>query len=309
MFSLPAALLILPVVLWLKCSQVDVRPNFAGKTVLLCGACTGVGEHITLELAKQGAKLFLVARSDKRYQTLFRLRDKFDVEDAAISQVEKLMVDARTESKLEYIREAALELGSPQVEVVNAFDFGNVSNAYQLVEKTVELFGQLDYLVLNHAEIPRGHISKVKHHQTPEFIDRTFRVNVFSYIEIAMRAMPYLEQSKGNIFVTSSLLGKISDAKFPVFSSTKHALNGYFYSFQQDLINTNSSVGLTVGSFGEIQTEELLRMFSKYYAWLTGNPSECAIGMLQSLATRAKTFSYPKLQTHIAHFLWFLLPN
>ena len=285
----------------------ELKPLYSNKAVLLCGPCSGVGEHIALELARQGARLLLVARSDKRYEALFRLRDKFQVEDAAISQVEKLMI-ARTESKLEYIREAALEAGSPQVEIINAFDFGNVSHAHRVVDKAVDLFGRLDYLVLNHAEIPRGSILNAKHQQTPEFINRLFRVNVYSFIEIALRAMPHLEQSGGNIFVTSSLLGEIAGAKFPLFSSTKHALNGFFYSLQQELASSTSPVGLTIGRFGEIQNEEQQKIFGAS-DWLTGSAEQCASGILRSWAERVGTYTYPAIHPRLARVLDFILPS
>lgn len=280
----------------------DYKANLDNKAVLLCGVSYEIGEQVAYELAKQGARLVIITRIDKRALTLQRLKETFDVEDAAIKQVEQLML-ARTDSKLIKIRENALKLGSPQVDIYS-YDFSNVQEAHTIVDKAVELLGGLDYVILNHAQIPRGDFLKFEHLQTPEFIKNAFSVNVFSFIEILQQAMPHLQQSHGHLFVTSSTLGEVPKAGMAVFSATKHAINGFFFSLQEELTAKKSSVTLTIGSLGVIRTQELLGLF-KLPNFLIGELKDCAVGIMDSLITRPTTFTYPVVHPIFARLMWF----
>ena len=108
-----------------------------------------------------------------------------------------------------------MEYSSPHVEFMT-YDFADVTNSHEVLDKTIQLFGQLDYLVLIHASIVTGPFLHFKRHQNPEFIDRAFRINVFSYIQIALKALPHLEQTKGHIFVTSSISGEVGNGHIAI---------------------------------------------------------------------------------------------
>ncbi|KVH95701.1 Glucose/ribitol dehydrogenase, partial [Cynara cardunculus var. scolymus] len=91
--------------------------NMAGKVVLITGASSGLGEHMTYEYAKRGACIALIAIKEP-------------------------------ESRLEKVAERARELGSPDV----LFEFADVSNVDEcrmFVDDTIKHFGQLDHLVCN----------------------------------------------------------------------------------------------------------------------------------------------------------------
>ena len=296
---LSVCMLALSVLLYRKVSSPSPA-IISNKVVLLCDASSGIGEDLAYELAKEGARMVLVTRTGRSESLLNTLKD-----GKLGSPQAQLQISAHTWRTLLKVRDKALALGSPQVEVLS-FDFGNVTGAHTLVDKTIEMFGELDYLVMNHAEIPRGSILKTHKHQNAEYIDRTFRVNVFSFIEIAMRAMPHLEKNQGHIFVTSSTLGEVPSAEFPVFTSTKHALNGFFYSLQDDLAESQSPVTVTIGSLGEVRIENRMPMF-KLPKWLIGDQGECAQGMKDSLVKRDRTFTFPIIHPYFAKFVWYFL--
>lgn len=279
-------------------SSYQSENSLFNKVVLVCDASSGIGEELAYELAKQGAQMLLVTRTGRSESLLNTLKD-----GKLGSPQAQLQISAHTWQMLLKVKDKALSLGSPRVELMS-FDFGNVTGAHFIVDKTIELFGKLDYLVMNHAEIPRGSILKVHQHQNVDYIDRTFRVNVFSFIEIVMRAMPYLEQSQGHVFVTSSTLGEVPAAQFPVFAATKHALNGFFYSLQKELIESDSPVTLTVGNLGEVRTKTRMPLF-KLPKWLTGDQSECAQGIKDSLISRTRTFTFPKIHPYFVKSLWY----
>ena len=107
--------------------------------VLICGSSSGIGEEIAYNLATLGAKLILVSR---------------------------------TASKLEVIKQNALEKDSPGVEII-PFDLSDTSSSQDLVTKAVALFGGIDHVILNHAEFPTlGRFLDIKQHQDPRYIEK-----------------------------------------------------------------------------------------------------------------------------------------
>ena len=57
-----------------------------------------------------------------------------------------------------------------------------------------------------------------------EFAEKVFKVNIFSYMQLATLAMPALVQSKGRLVVVSSGAGKMGLPKVAPYSASKHAL-------------------------------------------------------------------------------------
>ena len=282
-------------------SQADYKKHLAGKRVLLCGIGYEVGEQLAYQLAQHGAKLVIFYRADGRQKTLINLQRTFELTDDVIQIIQPLMV-ARTDTKAMEIKEMALKLGSPQVDIF-PLNFGNSSSGEAAVDAAVSLMGGLDYVVLNHADIPRGQFLRSLKLQDPDFLLRTFNVNVYSYMDIALKALPHLEKTSGHMFVTSSLLGEIPQSGLSVFSSTKHAVNGFFYSLQEELGKARSGVTLTVGTVGVLNSQELRPLLDVSDS-LMGDIRDCAMEIMNSLVTRPKSFTYPTLHPHIARFMW-----
>jgi NAD(P)-dependent dehydrogenase (short-subunit alcohol dehydrogenase family) len=287
-------------------SSSDLKTELANKRVLLCGIGYEVGEQLAYQLAQQGAKLVIFYRADGRQKTLLNLQKTFELTDDVIQIIQPLMV-ARTDTKAMEIKETALKMGSPQVEIF-PFNFGNASSAHLVVDTAVSLLGGLDYVVLNYADIPRGLFLHSLKLQNIDFLRRTFSVNVYSYMEIALKALPHLEKTSGHMFVTSSLLGEIPQSGLSVFSSTKHALNGFFFSLQEELLKRGSGVSLTVGTVGVLKSNEL-RALLEVPESLMGDIAECALRIMNSLLSRPKTFTYPAVHPTIARFVWSFFSN
>ena len=275
----------------------------ANKTVLICDASAGVGAELARQLASHHTKLMLVTRTG-RSESLTNRQNVYNKEGKNNSPQSQSQISAYTWNKLVGVKEEALKLGSPQVELLS-FDYNNVQDAHTIIDQTVAKLGGLDYLVLNQAEIARGHLIRTRHGQTPEFVDRTFSVNVRSQIELALRALPHLETSGGHIFVASSTLSVVPKSGLAVLSATKHAVNGFFYSLQQELVEKKSAVTLTVGALGEIGGGDKMPLFV-LPDWMVGDKGECAGGIVDSFITRPQTFAYPKLQPFLAKMFWYL---
>ena len=279
----------------------DYKTHLSNKRVLLCGIGYEVGEQLAYQLAEQGAKLLIFYRADGRQKTLLNLQRTFELTDDVIQIIQPLMM-ARTDTKAQEIKDTALRMGSPQVDIF-PLDFGNISSAQVVVDAAIQLLGGLDYVVLNHADIPRGFFMKSLKLQDVDFLLRTFTVNVYSYMEIALKALPHLEETSGHMFVTSSVLGEIPQSGLSVFTSTKHALNGFFYTLQEELRTRGSGVSLTVGSLGVMKSLELKAVLDVGESMM-GGISECAKGIMDSLITKPRTFTYPVLHPNFARFMW-----
>ena len=306
---LPALVLLLSAAVYMHIrpaapSDSQYSTSLRNKVVLLCHASSGVGEQLAYKLAAHGAKLLLVTRTG-RSETLsnkLTLSQSYTDSDKANESAQaQLQISAQTFTLLKGVREEALRLGSPQVEIMS-FDFGEVTSGHVLIDRAVEKLGGLDYLVLNQEELARGYLVKGGRPIDYKFVERTFDVNVLSSIELALKAMPHLEKSKGHIFVASSALGEVPKAGLSVLSATKHALNGFFYSLQKELKQKKSAVSLTIGALGEVDAGDRMPLFT-LPEWMVGDKEECAAGILDSMVSRPKTFTYPIVHLGLARIL------
>lgn len=267
-------------------TSAEYDAHIKDKVILVCGTGVGIGddswgigEQLSYELAKKGAKLMLVSKTELKYQTLKRMAIIHDIKDEAILQVEKLMI-ARTESKLTRIKERALAMGSPQVEVMIQ-DFGNVSSIHNVVDSTIALLGGLDYLVLNHEDIARGGLLRHK----IDAITYSFSINVISYVEMVKQALPHVD----HIYITSSLLGSMTSPGLPIYSATKHALETLFRGHDK----------VTMGEIGEVVTADRQPLFN-VPGFLGGDLVQCATRIMDSLVIKPKVLVYPRMHCYLA---------
>ena len=261
-------------------SEEQLTTHLNNKVVLICGASSGIGEELAYQLASHGAKLVLVARS---------------------------------QNKLDKVKTELLKRGTPDDNILDlSFDFSDVAGSKMVVEQTLSKFGALDYLVSNHAAMVTAPFLGMTYVQDPEYIEKIFRVNLFSHIELAVQALPHLEKRKGHMFFTSSLAGEIPLYKNSLYCSTKHAMNGFFYSLQQELLAKESPVSLTIGAFGLIWTKEISQVLAKdnpYPGWATGSVEDCSRGMMEAYVTRPQTMSFPRLAGFLYRATWYFKPT
>ncbi|KAL5253320.1 hypothetical protein ACHWQZ_G013190 [Mnemiopsis leidyi] len=118
--------------------------------------------------------------------------------------------------------------------------------------------------------------------------------------------------------VNGPFLGESPVYQVAIYSSTKHALNGFFYSLQQELIAKESPVSLTVGVLGLINTKEVTHMIAKEQNPAgtsesteipgSGSVEECARRIIECYVTRPLTMTFPKFVPNINRLMWFMLP-
>ena len=254
--------------------------HVAGKVFLLCGASSGIGEQITYELAKLGAKVIIVARST---------------------------------DKLEVVRETAEKeygAGPGSVHVIRC-DMSDMEQVLGLVPEALKVHGRIDHVILNHAATPTGPFLEMTQQQTPAYIEKLFRTNVFSFIQLTLAVLPEVEKQSGHILATSSLAGELPFFMNGPYASSKHALNGFFYSLQQELLAKKSNATVSVAALGFISTKEITELTSHIEtvpSLFKGDLVECALAMVDNFVTRARTVSYPKIAVILGRCVWWLSP-
>ena len=113
------------------------------------------------------------------------------------------------------------------------------------------------------------------------------------------------------MYFTSSIAGEIPIYRSSLYCSTKHAMNGFFYSLQQELLARESSVSLTIGSLGLIWTKEMAQVLARqnpYPGWATGSLEDCSRGIMEAYITRPQTMTFPRLAGIIYRASWYFNP-
>ncbi|CAI9098876.1 OLC1v1035604C1 [Oldenlandia corymbosa var. corymbosa] len=189
--------------------------NLRGKVVLITGASSGIGEHLTYEYAKRGACLVIIARR------------------------ENLLIKVAEKARL---------LGSPDVLHICA-DVQKANECRAFVEEAVNHFGRLDHVV-NNAGIAcmcfiedAADITKF-----PQVMD----VNFWGSVYPTYFVIPHLKRTKGSIFVNASVTATLNPPGLSIYSASKAALLSFYDTMTVELA---PEISITVASLGLIESE------------------------------------------------------
>ncbi len=157
------------------------------KVALITGASKGIGFSIAEIFAAAGAKVVISSR------------------------------------KQEALDEMSHQLKNKGYEVSGiACNVGNMEELKNLVEKTVEKYGQVDILVNNAATNP---VFGPVHDTSSEAYDKIMNVNLKAPFELMKLCFPYLRESSGGAVINISSIGGISPEQgLGVYSISKAAL-------------------------------------------------------------------------------------
>ena len=92
-----------------------------------------------------------------------------------------------------------------------------------------------------------------------------------------------------------------------LYASSKHALNGFFYSLQQELLAKKSAVSVTIASLSLIWTPDMESIWkdeSMLIDAVAGTIENAAEGILDSYSTRPRTWTYPKFANYLQMAMW-----
>ncbi|WP_224249556.1 SDR family oxidoreductase [Hyalangium gracile] len=186
-----------------------------GKTVIITGASSGIGEELAVSLAARGANLVLAARSEE-----------------ALARV-----TARCE------KAGGRALGVPT-------DVAEPEACRRMVERAVEAFGGIDMLVNNAGISMRSRFEDIR---DVSLFDRLMRVNYLGAVYCTHAALPHIKARKGLLVAISSVQGKLAVPERTGYVASKHALQGFFDSLRVELLDTG--VDVLVVSPGYVSTD------------------------------------------------------
>lgn len=92
-----------------------MQRDFHGKTVVITGACRGIGAGIAERFARDGANLVMVSNAERVHETAEQLRQRYRAD------ILSLQVDVTNEEQVQALYEqAAARFGSIDVSIQNA---------------------------------------------------------------------------------------------------------------------------------------------------------------------------------------------
>ncbi|MBP7741045.1 SDR family oxidoreductase [Candidatus Woesebacteria bacterium] len=180
--------------------------NLKNKVIVVTGANQGLGKEVSQKLASRGAKIALVARTEKLLKEV-----------------------------CETIQQNG---GSAEYFVCDVTDQKQVAKT---VKNIITSFKTIDILV-NGAGIWTTDIFEEKR---PELIELSFKVNSIGPIYFTKAVLPILKKkNKGHIFNVISIAGLDlpENKNYPTYTATKWALTGYTKALQRALEGTRIKV-------------------------------------------------------------------
>lgn len=138
------------------------------KVAIITGATSGLGRETAKLFAKEGAKVVLTGRNEKRGQ-------------AIVGEIKQ---------------------NNGEAHFVQA-DLADVSNTDKIINETIKKYSKIDVLFNNAGLI----INKPLEDNTEADFDNMIAVNVKSPFFLTQKAMPYLLEAKGSVIFTASQAG------------------------------------------------------------------------------------------------------
>jgi uncharacterized protein len=195
--------------------------TISGKAVLITGASSGIGRATALALAREKARLFLVARRH---------------------------------SRLLEVAEQIAELGGTAF--VHSVDLRDHEAADALVGIAHEKLQRIDVLINNAAFGYFGSVENMPCEVSREIFD----VNFSAPLLAMQRAIPIMKrQGSGHIINISSVAGKRGLPLSGIYCATKFALNGISESLRVELVDTNIRVSVVNPTYTKSEFHDAVR--------------------------------------------------
>jgi short-subunit dehydrogenase len=181
--------------------------RFQGKTVVITGASSGIGEACARKFVKEGARVVLAARSKEPLDKL------------------------------------AAELGGAVAQAVPT-DISDTGACKHLLQEAVSRFGSIDVLVNNAAHNFRGAYENVPMEDILQILHVNLRAPMV-LTRLALPTMR--SQRSGSIVNVASLAGRFPLDDEAAYSATKFALRIFSFAVAEELRDTNIRISVVWG--------------------------------------------------------------
>lgn len=193
--------------------------SLKGKTAIITGGNSGLGQGFALALAKAGANIFAVSIADD-------------------NDVTKQMIEA------EGVRYHLMIADITQEGACN-----------RIAKECIDTFGKIDILINNAGIcINEPDVTKFTRHQW----DKMVAINLTAGFELSHEVAKYMiPQNSGKIINTCSLFSYLGGQWSPAYAATKHGLAGFTKAYCDELAQFNIQVnGIAPGYFATAVTAE-----------------------------------------------------
>lgn len=175
------------------------RPSLDGRTAVVTGASSGIGEATARRLASEGMDVALGARSRKRLEQIAdQIRDEHGVQAVPVD------VDVR---QMDQVKQFAQEVDAE--------------------------FGAVDLLFANAGTGGHGDVDEISEEQ----FEKTIDVNLVGAFRTAKAFLNLVRQAQGTrtIAFTASVSGTIPMGGSSAYCASKHGLRGFARSLAQEV--------------------------------------------------------------------------
>ena len=177
---------------------------FKGKTVMVTGASSGIGEATAKEFLLQGAKVILIARSESKMQHSFKSFNK----------------DSYS---------------------IYPFDLTNLNDIDTFVKMLIKKEGPIDILFNNAGVSQFGYFEESDLSVLDKIMDLDF-FSVVQFTKSILPHL--IDKKSGQIVTNTSVAGLVGSRSRSFYSSAKFALHGFFDSVRSEIIEHNVHVTL-----------------------------------------------------------------
>lgn len=178
--------------------------SFKNKIVWITGASSGIGEALTEQLIREGAKVII---SSRRKEVLEEIRDRFP---ARRDDIHVLPLDLA-------------DIPGMEAKGLEALSF----------------YGHIDYLINNGGISQRALVADMK----MDVLEQIMNVNFMGTAAVTKSVLPsMIDRKSGHIVVISSVMGKFGTQLRSGYSASKHALQGFFDSLRNEVYKDNIKV-------------------------------------------------------------------
>lgn len=183
--------------------------------VWITGASSGIGEACAYKYASMGAKLILTSTSEER---------------------------------LAPVGVRCKEMGAEEISLL-PYDLSDLGGIEELSEKAWQCYAGLDLVFLNAGISQRTTVEE----SSMEMIRKIMEINYFAPVAITKSILPLMiARGGGKIAVTTSIAGRFGFPLRCAYSSSKHALYGFFETLQAEYYNSN--IRVTIVCPGRVNT-------------------------------------------------------